>query len=63
LRVHSSTKSRTRLDQSKNFSVNLKAIELQDAANDSWLRPLMLVKAEERSICLRKIFELNDEEI
>jgi hypothetical protein len=34
LRVHSSTKSKTRLDQSKNFSANLKAIELQDAAND-----------------------------
>ncbi|KAJ7654870.1 hypothetical protein B0H14DRAFT_2659411 [Mycena olivaceomarginata] len=32
LRVHSSTKSRTRLDQSKNFSANLKAIELQDVA-------------------------------
>jgi hypothetical protein len=32
--VGSSTKSKTRLDQSKNFSANLKAIELQDAAND-----------------------------
>jgi hypothetical protein len=32
--VHSSTKSRTGLEQSKDFSANLKAIELQDVAND-----------------------------
>jgi hypothetical protein len=32
--VRSSAKSRTRLDESKNFSADLKAIELQDVASD-----------------------------